>query len=76
MTREQHLHWAMNRALEYVERGDLPQAFTSLASDLGKHPDTARDESLAQRVRSGMMLLIGGELSTAVRMREYIQGFR
>ena len=37
MTRAEHLRWAKDRALEYVEAGDLDQAFASLASDLGKH---------------------------------------
>lgn len=37
-TRAEHLSWAKERALEYVERGELQDAFNSIASDLGKHP--------------------------------------
>ena len=40
MTREEHLAWARERALEYVDRGDLPSAVASLISDLGKHEET------------------------------------
>lgn len=40
MTRAEHLYWCKKRALEYVEMGDTQQAFTSMASDLNKHPDT------------------------------------
>lgn len=37
MTREQHLAWAKQRALEYVDAGEVDQAFASLMSDLNKH---------------------------------------
>ncbi len=40
MTRAEHLAWAKERALKYVELGDLQGAFLSMASDLGKHPET------------------------------------
>jgi hypothetical protein len=40
MTRDEHLAWAKKRALEYLDAGDPSQAFTSMLSDLGKHPDT------------------------------------
>lgn len=39
MTRDEHLQWAKNRALEYVNSGDLLEAVTSMGSDLNKHPD-------------------------------------
>ena len=35
-TRAEHLAWCKKRALEYVDAGDLLQAYTSMASDLGK----------------------------------------
>jgi hypothetical protein len=38
-TREAHLEWCKNRAREYMDRGDFPNAFTSMMSDLNKHPD-------------------------------------
>lgn len=37
MTRAEHVAWAKERALEYVEAGQLTDAWTSLVSDLGKH---------------------------------------
>lgn len=36
MTRGEHLAWCKDRALAYVERGDLVSAVASLISDLGK----------------------------------------
>jgi hypothetical protein len=40
MTREEHLAWVRERALEYVALGDLKSAIASLISDLGKHEET------------------------------------
>jgi hypothetical protein len=39
MTRDEHLTWCKQRALEYVDRGDLLGAVTSMGSDLVKHED-------------------------------------
>lgn len=71
MTRAEHLAWCKTRALEYVDAGDNSQAFASMASDLGKHPDTAKHGAL----ELGMMLQFGGHLSTACEMRKFIEGF-
>lgn len=37
MNRAEHLAWAKERALEYVERGELIQAVSSMLSDLKKY---------------------------------------
>jgi hypothetical protein len=37
MSRQEHLAWAKQRALEYVDRADLVGAISSMISDLGKH---------------------------------------
>ena len=71
MTRAEHLAWCKRRALEYVEAGDIQQAFTSMASDLGKHDETAGHSA----IQLGMMMLMGGHLSTATEMRKFINGF-
>lgn len=71
MTRAEHLAWAKERALEYVDQGDLQNAFASLTSDLNKHPDTARHSG----IELGMMQLMAGHLTTARDMRDFIQGF-
>jgi hypothetical protein len=39
-TREEHLAWCKQRALEYVDHGDVVSAIASMMSDLNKHPDT------------------------------------
>jgi hypothetical protein len=39
-TREEHLAWAKARAADYLQAGEVEQAFTSLVSDLRKHSGT------------------------------------
>lgn len=71
LTRAQHLQWCKNRALEYVDRGDLDQAFTSMVSDLGKHDETKEHGA----IKLGMMMVVAGQLETADEMRKFIEGF-
>ena len=71
MNRAEHLEWCKRRALEYVERGDLPQALTSMCSDLSKHEETKDHGAIGL----GMSLMLGGHLSTADKMKKFILGF-
>ncbi len=71
MTRAEHLQWCKNRALEYVKEGHLQEAFASIASDLGKHPETVGHVGISL----GMGMLIGGHLSTPEKMKHFIEGF-
>jgi hypothetical protein len=71
-TRDEHLAWCKQRALELLEAGDLNQAFASMGSDLRKHPETAGHSG----IQLGTMLLVGGHLKTAKQMRDFIEGFR
>ena len=71
MDRQEHLEWCKKRALEYIDAGDFNQAYTSMASDLGKHPDTAGHAG----IELGMGLLMIGQLSTVNEMRKFILGF-
>lgn len=70
-TRQEHLAWCKERALEYVSQGDLTGAFTSMASDLSKHPETENHPAITV----GMMLVMNNHLSTPQKMREFIEGF-
>jgi hypothetical protein len=72
MTRGEHLDWCKQRALAYIDAGDTPKAFTSMASDLSKHPETADHGAL----QFGMLLLMSGHLNSPEQMREFINGFR
>ena len=71
MNREEHLAWCKKRAHEYVDIGDLTQAYTSMTSDLGKHSETENHIG----IQLGMILLISKRLNTSSKMREFIDGF-
>jgi phage terminase small subunit len=68
MTRAEHLAWCKQRALEYVSKGDMNNALASMASDLGKHPETRSSQQIC--VMLGMH-----ETANAARMRRFIEGF-
>ena len=70
-TREAHLAWCKQRALEFCNINDLQQAFASMGSDLNKHEETANHVG----IKLGMMLLMSGKLSTVTEMRKFIEGF-
>ena len=71
MSRAEHLQWCKDRANEYVDRNDMPNAFASFQSDMSKHEETANHKAL----ELGTMLLLGGHLTTQHQMREWINGF-
>jgi hypothetical protein len=70
MTRADHLAWAKARALAYCDEGQINEAFTSLASDLDKHPET-KDHRAVYHL---MSLMLFGEGMTVEDMRRYIEG--
>lgn len=70
-SQKEHLEWCKKRALDLVDQGDLTQAYASMASDLGKHDGTAGHPA----IKLGMMLMMGGHLSTAHEMKKFIEGF-
>lgn len=71
MTRQEHLDWCKARALQYVDRGDLQNAYASMSSDLNKHPETKGHAA----VSVGLKLMMVGDLNTAEKMRRFIEGF-
>lgn len=71
MSRDEHLKWAKDRALEYVEAGDMTNALASMMSDLPKHPELADHAG----IMLGMMLAASGHLRSAHDMRNWIVGF-
>lgn len=71
MTRQEHMEWCKKRALEYVDRGELDDAYASMASDLGKHQETVGHAG----IQLGLLMLMSGKLSTQSEMRKFIEGF-
>lgn len=70
-SRAEHLAWCKQRAREYLDQGDVQSAYASMSSDLGKHEETVDHAA----IQLGMMLMMGGHLSTVAEMREFIEGF-
>jgi hypothetical protein len=71
MTRQEHLDWCKQRAIEYVDRGDMKNAFASMMSDIRKHKETSNHPA----INVGMQMLMSGKLSNAEDMRKFINGF-
>jgi hypothetical protein len=73
VTKDEHLEWCKNRALEYLDAGDPAQAFTSMMSDLRKHPEL--ENHVGIRMGVGFMMLPGW-ISNPTEVRRWIVGFR
>jgi hypothetical protein len=43
----EHIAWAKERAVRYLDEGNPADAFASIVSDLQKHPETEQLASLA-----------------------------
>ena len=69
-TRAEHLAWCKERALAYVDQGDVQNAFASFVSDLRKHPETENHAG----IELGMMEMLIGSLRTPSQMRDFITG--
>ncbi len=68
---KEHLEWCKQRALQYIDTGDLDGAFLSMMSDLRKHEETEGHSA----IQLGVMLKLGGSLNSSHEMREFIIGF-
>lgn len=76
MRRSEHLAWCKQRALEYLEPGpyfSLDDAMASMASDLGKHTETAHHVAMTCPLM--FQLRMSGKLDTPEQMRTFIEGF-
>lgn len=78
MRRADHLAWAKERALAYVDT-DPAMAFTSLVSDLSKHPDLSAHPGIA--LGYPLLRTAGGKNRgpvsvLAAEMRAHIEGYR
>jgi hypothetical protein len=72
MPRDEHLEWAKKRALEYLDAGELANAFTSMCSDVRKHPELEDHPGLL--IGAGF-LLVPGWASNREELRRWIVGF-
>lgn len=73
MTRQEHLDWCKQRAYEYLDIGDVQNAFSSFASDIGEHHETESIASVLLQLSIPLMAM--GHLGTVEEMRQHIAGF-
>lgn len=72
MTREEHLAWTKERALEYVAAGDLQNAVASMASDLVKHEAWRDSLAMSLLILDAVLFAIPDGASA---VRRWIEGF-
>lgn len=70
-TREEHLAWCKQQALDYCDRGQPLEAITSMLSDISKHPET--DSPALTQMTMGLLMI--GALRTTAEARKHIEGF-
>jgi hypothetical protein len=72
-TRDEYLRRCKGRAIEILNRGDIPGAAASMMSDLGRWEGAALYDhvELAYRAKDAKMFC-----QTVVGMRDWIEGFR
>jgi hypothetical protein len=68
---QEQLEFAKQRAMQYIELGDVQNAYTSFASDMESHPETRGHSALDL----GLVLMITGNLLTPEQMKKFIEGF-
>lgn len=73
MTREQHLKWCKDRALRYLEDGDLTNAVASMGSDLSKHAGTHSLVENPYLMLLGMQHVLNYDEGG---VRQWIEGFQ
>lgn len=71
ISREEHVQWCKDRAMEYIKKGDINQGLTSMFSDLKKHEKTREHPA----IQIGLGLMMIGNLGTASEAEKFIQGF-
>ena len=71
VSRDEHLEQCKKRALEYLESGDLKNAFMSMNSDLKKHPEACCHPAIAL----GIILMMNHSLTTKDQMKKFIEDF-
>ena len=72
-TREDHLQFCKDRAMEYVNSGNLLEAVTSMMSDLEKHLETKSAGTALGAL--GIMAAMDAQRGDRANVIRYIQGF-
>lgn len=73
-TRAEYLQWAKDRALAYVDKGELSEAMTSMLSAMNKREDTKfkSGSTLGVLIHLGIMHIQNNDTR---KMRRWVEGF-
>jgi hypothetical protein len=74
VTRDEHLAWCKQRALEVLDEEEQPQialAWESMVADLNLHDETKDHPA----INLGYVLILGNHLSTRDQMAKFIGDF-
>lgn len=74
-TREEHLQFCKDRAMDYVNQGKLLEAVTSMMSDLTKHPETAKTAAAGPLAMLGLLAMQQAQSGDRDGVVRYIKGF-
>jgi hypothetical protein len=69
-TAKEHYDWCVKRAEEYLDNGDLENAFASFGSDMRKNPET--EKVLINLMPLGLFEVMNGSVEG---LRRFIKGF-
>ena len=72
-SRDEKLQWCKDRAIEYVDRGDLSQAVSSMGSDLQKFDELAAASQTFKKLFP--LALLNMQNNDASGIRRFINGF-
>ncbi len=67
-TREEHIAWCKERALQYIKLNDATSAVSSMLSDLSKHTET-------EKIGKGMALIGMFYAQDILQAKKFIEGF-
>lgn len=79
MNRDEYLAWAKQRAIEYVEIGELPNAVASMVSDLSQAPknfEFGSDYTIHTLGAVGIAILVQESANKSAEIRKWVEGFR
>lgn len=77
MTKDEHLAWCKERALEFADVGDGPRCTSSMLSDIMKHEETSRSFEVGVRAAVAELGYPDSLASaTPAQLRHWVEGFR
>ena len=71
MNRQEHLQWAKDRAIQYLEIDEIFHSWNSFCNDMRKHDELSNHAALSM----GTMMMLQGFWKNKEECKKYIEGF-